>query len=273
MSFNPFTETEKQTIRDNYYTLGAVSVANMLPGRSRDVVKQWAHKNGLKVSKEYRTAVSVRTNHIHKRNMSVETRKRIGDGHRKYDPFVCEICGEKIAHYAKRCASCRDRSREKNPKWRGGVSKLGKIVNDALRQIWAVPIFIRDNYTCQKCGAVGSLEAHHLRKFTGIRDLVMSENPTLSVNSIAGKYELVKLILAAHTLEDGTTLCKPCHRALHRNKGDELLGTPIAMGEDNQQPSLGNVIQYVPKKVQRLIGEDSQSNKPDTSVPLANTAR
>lgn len=269
MALNPFTEEEKKIIEANYYDKGAIGVADLLPGRSRDTVKQWAHKNGLKVSKEYRSNVTKRVNAIHKTNMSAETRKRIGDGHRKHQPFVCQKCGKKCAYYKKLCWDCYslNTTGRENNNWRGGVSSLARIVNTALKTIWKIPIFIRDNYTCQTCGAIGSLQVHHLRRYILIRDSIIKSNPHLSVNTVEGKFELAKLIIADHKLSDGITLCKPCHKSIHRKKRDELLETP-EMG--NQQPSRGNVLEFVPRKVQRAIGEDGQSNKPDTSVPHGN---
>lgn len=266
MACIPFTQAEIEVIMDNYYDKGAIGVAEMLPGRSRDTVKQWACKNGVKVSKEYRSAVARRANAIHKTNMSAETRKRIGDGHRKHHPFTCEKCNKPISYYKTLCWTCYlgKTQGSGNNNWRGGVSSLTKIVHTALADFWRTPVFIRDNHTCQRCGATGSLEAHHLRRYVVIRDAIIEANPQLSVNSVEGKFELAKLIIADHKLSDGITLCKKCHRDIHRKKRGELLETPE---KDNQQPSQSNVRSIVDWKVQRLIGEDAQSNKPDTSAP------
>jgi hypothetical protein len=48
-------------------------------------------------------------------------------------------------------------------------------------------------------------------------------------------------------------------------KGGELLEHPNGNAEGNQQPSRLNV-QIVNRKVQRLMGEDAQTNKPNTSA-------
>lgn len=56
---------------------------------------------------------------------------------------------------------------------------------------WAIKVKERDGYTCQKCGKKGSsrsLHAHHIKP-----------------NALGGK----------NTLENGITLCNPCHRKLH----------------------------------------------------------
>lgn len=55
----------------------------------------------------------------------------------------------------------------------------------------------------------------------------------------------------------------------HFEKRGELLETPNSLSRamDNQQPSQSNVKNIVDWKVQRLIGEESQTNKPNTSAP------
>jgi hypothetical protein len=266
MAYNPFTDEEKEVMRTHYVNLGAIGVAELLTNRSSDTVKQWAHKNGLRISKELRSKWSTATNLKFKRNMSAETRKKIGDGHRKHKPFTCQECGKKIAYYATHCWECHshDTAGAKNNNWRGGVSSLTRIVTTALKDIWKIPILIRDEYTCQKCGAIGSMEVHHVRRYVAIRDAIIKANPRLSLHTVEGKFELAKLIVADHKLEDGITLCKKCHKSIHRNKRGELLENPE---KGNQQPSRSNVLQFVDRKVQRAIGEDGQSNKPDTSAP------
>lgn len=267
-TWRPFTDNEKAIIREFYADEGAIGVSSRLEGRSPDTIKQWAYKNGLKVTKEYRSSVATRTNLIHKRNMSDETRKRIGDGHRKYPQFKCEICGKNISHYSHVCWDCyvdQGTAGESNNNWRGGVSSLSKIVNTDLAPIWKIPIFIRDNMTCQICGSHKNLQAHHIKRHAVIRDEIINENPHLSIDTVEGKFELAKLIVAAHKLSDGITLCKACHIAIHSKKRGELLEHPHAEG--NQQPSQSNVLQFVDWKVQRVIGEERQANKPDTSAP------
>ena len=66
---------------------------------------------------------------------------------------------------------------------------------------WRTAVFKRDNFTCAICGQVGgSLEAHHIKPFADFPD---------------DRFEL----------DNGVTLCKKCHRNVHKEKNNEWLHT------------------------------------------------
>ncbi len=73
----------------------------------------------------------------------------------------------------------------------------------------------RDNYTCQECGKRKViLHVHHLKSFSQIIDNFMIENKKFKNN----KSFLLKLAKKNHQFWDmnnGVTLCKPCHRKKH----------------------------------------------------------
>lgn len=77
----------------------------------------------------------------------------------------------------------------KNPGWKGGVkNRLEQLRNGLLNKAWRWAIFKRDNFTCQQCGAINvMLNAHHIKDFI----------------------QYPKLRFA---IENGTTLCLPCHK-------------------------------------------------------------
>lgn len=57
---------------------------------------------------------------------------------------------------------------------------------------WREKVFERDNYTCQSCGQIGGeLNAHHIKPFA--------------------QYEALR-----YDINNGVTLCKECHKEIHR---------------------------------------------------------
>jgi len=87
----------------------------------------------------------------------------------------------------------------KSSSWRGGISSVNERIRLSLEfRQWRAAVFQRDRYTCQKCGAkhqVGSrpeLHPHHIKPFAKYLDL-------------------------RFVVSNGLTLCKECHREVHRN--------------------------------------------------------
>lgn len=77
---------------------------------------------------------------------------------------------------------------EKHWNWKGGHS----VRNGTEIKAWRSQVFERDNYTCQLCGKRGvTLNAHHLQSWSKCHELRFD-------------------------VENGQTLCEPCHRAVHR---------------------------------------------------------
>ena len=262
--YEPWTQQEMAILRDSYPGIGTVGVSKLI-SRSRGAIKRVASLEGIKVSHEYRSDTATRINKTWERTDSMK--KRIGDGHRKYAPFLCEVCGGKIAYHAKRCSSCRDRAKEKNPKWRGGITTLRRLVDQMLWPVWKYPVFSRDSFLCRKCGKGGNLHAHHLKKYTTIRDNVLSEHPELSLDNFSDRKKMAELIVIAHSVSDGQTLCAKCHKDVHRQKSGELRETLNAvMAHGNPQPRCSNVLEFVEHKAQRLMPEDAQSDKGNTSA-------
>ena len=96
-----------------------------------------------------------------------------------------------------------ERSGKNHHNWKGGVSPLRNKIMDIFEyHKWRSDVFIRDNYTCQKCNQTGgNLETHHIKSF----------------NSIMRKYKITNMEQALSCIElwninNGQTLCKKCHR-------------------------------------------------------------
>lgn len=77
--------------------------------------------------------------------------------------------------------------------YKGGISNENHIIrNSTEMKVWRSKVFIRDNFTCQKCNVKGGvLNAHHIKPFAHYPEL---------------RFEL----------SNGLTLCKCCHIEEHK---------------------------------------------------------
>lgn len=109
-------------------------------------------------------------------------------------------CGEKNINYGKHLSKdIRKKlsdshigilSKEKHPKWKGGISPLNLIIRGSARyKEWRIAVFERDNYTCKKCSSNKNLEADHIRPFANFPELRFDVN-------------------------NGRTLCDDCHKQI-----------------------------------------------------------
>lgn len=78
----------------------------------------------------------------------------------------------------------------KNPRWKGGITSTNRLLRESIdAREWREAVFIRDHFTCQSCGQIGGkLQADHIR--------LWSKHPELCFD-----------------VNNGQTLCKPCHRS------------------------------------------------------------
>lgn len=88
-------------------------------------------------------------------------------------------------------ARCGKYSGENHPNWQGGITPENfKIRNSEGFQEWRMRVFVRDNWTCRECGKRSvKLHAHHIKSFAKHQELRFD-------------------------LENGITLCKPCHKII-----------------------------------------------------------
>jgi 5-methylcytosine-specific restriction endonuclease McrA len=75
-----------------------------------------------------------------------------------------------------------------NPNWKEGITSVNKRIRSLKKyKNWRKAIFLRDNWTCQKCNKRGgNLEAHHIKSFA--------------------KYPKLRFVLS-----NGETRCDKCH--------------------------------------------------------------
>lgn len=98
----------------------------------------------------------------------------------------------------------------KSPTAKMMMALVKQPIDDSIRKIetiygrrcaeyheWRKAVFERDDYTCQNCGQRGGeLNAHHIVPYS---------------ESIELRYEI----------DNGITLCKSCHKEIHRRKDNE----------------------------------------------------
>ena len=130
-----------------------------------------AGRNRLPMNKTTRAKISAT---LMGHPVDVEIRKKISESQR----------GEKNHCYGK--------MGDKAPGWKGGITPENyKIRSGLAMKGWRRAIFMRDNFTCQKCGVRGAhLHAHHIIPFSVDKDKRFDE-------------------------DNGKTLCFDCHHNLH----------------------------------------------------------
>lgn len=97
-------------------------------------------------------------------------------------------------------------------RWKGGITSTTiKIRNSEKYQRWRQSVYIRDKFTCCKCGKVGGdLCAHHIKFFSELLEEAEIKSPLLSLYKAAMIYQPI------WNLDNGITMCKKCHKKLHK---------------------------------------------------------
>jgi len=108
---------------------------------------------------------------------------------------------------------------EKATAWKGGKLSLTKRVKSALQRkySWFHRVMDRDECTCQYCGKQKRLDANHIEPIANIiKELLADKNLTESEKM---DWLIVQPEIVDNELINGITLCRKCHREIHKNWG------------------------------------------------------
>lgn len=91
--------------------------------------------------------------------------------------------------------------------WKGGITPIDKLIRCSEKYAdWRQRIFIRDDFTCQKCKRRGGeLHAHHIKSFSKLLEEVRQNLPLYSL------YDGAMVYTPLWDTDNGITLCKKCH--------------------------------------------------------------
>lgn len=144
------------------------------------------------------------------KRLSEEHKKKIGEA-KKGEKNPCY--GKHLSKETKRKMSDSIKGK-KSCHWKGGITPTVEIIRKSLKyQQWHSDVFIRDNFTCQKCGEKGCyLEVHHKKPFSKFINEVKKCLPLLNLQEGAMVYTPL------WDTGNGVTLCKTCHLKTRKNK-------------------------------------------------------
>jgi 5-methylcytosine-specific restriction endonuclease McrA len=142
---------------------------------------------------------------------AVHLGKKITRGHHQSAEHKAKISASNTGRHwsAEQCARRRG---ENSHNWKGGVTAKNYGLRTAIERTheftqWHSTIFQRDKFTCQKCGDArgGNLRVHHIKTFRAI----LTEHKITALEQALCCGDL-------WALENGITLCEPCHIQIHK---------------------------------------------------------
>lgn len=106
---------------------------------------------------------------------------------------------------------------ERHYNWKGGLSKLSQSIRQMTEyRKWMDAVKAKDGFKCVRCGANDNLESHHKRPFAEL----------LKAHGVSSRDD-ARRCAELWDIENGETLCVPCHfeehgRKLNENRRDSV---------------------------------------------------
>lgn len=191
-------------------------IAATLTGRKQTadtIAKRVAAREGYKHTEE--TKAKMRQRALG-RKLSAETRAKLSESHKGYVITAATKAKMSTVRKGRIMSETERRSHHgaRSSFWRGGVNAKNRALNFRVRALyeyihWRRQVFLRDNFTCQGCGVVGTkLNAHHIKRFQMLMD-------KYNITTL----EQAKACEPLWDIDNGVTLCKACHKQVHKKGG------------------------------------------------------
>lgn len=137
----------------------------------------------------------------------------------------------------------------KHPNWQGGRTPLKALLREYFHIHQAPVIMLRDDYTCQLCGAQHTaLHVHHIVPFAQIVDTIIDEHPDLNPDDPIDRLSLYVLIVADKRFTDINNLvtyCKNCHLYCVHNYNSKTISSQASIEEGSTTIPQGSTSQAV----------------------------
>ncbi len=174
-----------------------------------------AHKNKKRIplSEEWKRKISESNKDKKRSSFSEEHKQKLSESHKGKHPSK-ETKRKMSKAQKERYLSEKNKRKlptgkgPKSPHWKGGITPTVKLIRNSTKYAqWRMDCFIRDNFTCQKCGdnSGGNLEVHHKKPLRKLLEEVKNYLP------LFGLYEGAMLYNPLWDISNGITLCKKCH--------------------------------------------------------------
>ena len=131
---------------------------------------------------------------------------------------ICPICkkefknNQNLTYCSIKCHAVQI-SGSGHPNWKGGLTPINTAIRESYKyKEWYQNIFIRDNFTCQKCGdkTGGNLNVHHIKRFSHLLEEAIRYMPLLS------EYDAAMCYTPLWDTNNGITYCINCHKKEHK---------------------------------------------------------